>query len=317
MKVRGRRLGRLHGDENSPEWLEAYAQIMRGVVADRGRTSNAYGSVGWLITEYTASKAYGNLSPATRESYSRNLQHLSPLASFPATDIKRAHIRRIRDRMADTPRAQHLFTQVAARLFSWGISERDLEMANPAAKMKREDAPESYVPWSDAEMQAFEDSSPPRAVLTAYMLARYSGARRADLAALRRSSYDGGALQIPGSKTDTPVTVPAHPRLKAYLDALPLTLHLITDEQGRPLKANTLSKAMRAHLDTIGLTHLTLHGLRHTAGQALAEAGCSPHEIAAVLGHRTLQMVTHYTKRARRERLAAAAIIKLRRRDGA
>jgi hypothetical protein len=96
---------------------------------------------------------------------------------------------------------------------------------------------------------------------------------------------------------------------------LPATLYLITDEQGRPYKANTLSKIMRKHLDQIGLTHLTLHGLRHTAGQALAEAGCSPHEIAAVLGHRTLQMVQHYTKTANQTKLAAAAIVKLRNRD--
>lgn len=316
VKVRGVRRGRLPGDENSPEWLEAYAQIMRGVVVERNRTPNAYGSVGWLITEYTASKAFANLAPATRESYSRNLEHLRPLASFPATDIRRAHVRRIRETMADTPRAQHLFTQVAARLFSWGISERDLEMSNPAAKMKREDAPESYAAWTEAEMQAFEASTPPRAVLSAYMLARYAGARRADLALLRRASYDGLALAIPGSKTDTPVTVPAHPRLKSYLDALPPALYLITDELGRPVKANTLSKLMRSHLDKLGLAHLTLHGLRHTAGQALAEAGCSPHEIAAVLGHRTLQMVEHYTKKARQGRLAASAIVKLKARDG-
>jgi integrase len=315
VKVRGVRRGRLPGDENSPEWLEAYAQIMRGVVTERSRTPNAYGSVGWLIQEYTASKAYAKLAPATRESYSRNLEHLRTLASFPATDIKRAHIRRLREAMADTPRAQHLFTQVAARLFSWGISDRDLEMSNPAAKMKREDAPESYAAWSEAEMQAFEGSGPPRAAMSAYMLARYAGARRTDLAGLRRSSYDGLAISIPGTKTDTPVTVPAHPRLKAYLDSLPPTLYLITDEHGRPVKANTLSKVMRAHLDKIGLSHLTLHGLRHTAGQALAEAGCSPHEIAAVLGHRTLQMVQHYTKKARQGRLAASAIVKLRTRD--
>lgn len=313
VKVKGRRLGRLPGEYGTPEWLEAYAQIMRGVVQTRERGSPAYGSVRWLINEYKASKAFTKLAAATRESYDRNLERLEPLAHFPAVDVKRAHIRRLRDAMADTPRKQHLFSQVCSRLFSWGISERDLEMTNPAAKMKREEAAESYVPWSEAEMQAFEDSKPPAGVLTAYMLARYSGARRSDLAALRRSSYDGAAIQIPGTKTDTPVTVPAHPRLKAHLDSLPATLYLITDEHGRPYKANTLSKIMREHLDRIGLTHLTLHGLRHTAGQALAEAGCSPHEIAAVLGHRTLQMVQLYTKKANQRTLAKSAILKLER----
>ena len=315
VKVKGRRLGRLPGEYGEPEWLEAYAQIMRGVVETKARKAPAFGTVRWLINEYKASKDFTGLAPATRESYDRNLERLEPLAHFPAVDVKRAHIRRLRNTMADTPRKQHLFTQVCSRLFGWGISEQDLEMSNPAAKMKRQDDAESYAAWSEAEMQAFEDSKPPAGVLTAYMLARYSGARRSDLAALRRSSYDGAAISIPGTKTDTPVTVPAHPRLKAHLDSLPLTLYLITDEQGRPYKANTLSKIMRDHLDGIGLTHLTLHGLRHTAGKALAEAGCSPHEIAAVLGHRTLQMVTLYTKKADKTKLAEAAIVKLRARD--
>jgi integrase len=55
------------------------------------------------------------------------------------------------------------------------------------------------------------------------------------------------------------------------------------------------------------------HGLRHTAGKALAEAGCTEHQIAAVLGHRTLAMVQHYTRAARQKRLSTAAIGKLER----
>jgi integrase len=316
VKIKGRRLGRLPGEHGSPEWLEAYAAILRRAAADPVRKRAAFGSVEWLIREYKASSAFTTLKPDTRESYDRNLQRLETIGQFPAVSIKRMHIRRLREPLADKPRAQELFTRIVGRLFAWGIDQRDLEMTNPAKGMGREGEAESYAPWSDAEMTAFETSSPPRALMTAYMIARYAGARRGDLAGLRRSAYDGAAVAIPGAKTGTPVTVPAHPRLKAYLDGLPATLYLITDEQGRPVKPNTLSKLMRAHLKRIGLEHLVLHGLRHTAGRALAEAGCTPHEIAAVLGHRTLAMVEHYTKRARQGQLAAAAIVKLRARDG-
>jgi enterobacteria phage integrase len=65
-------------------------------------------------------------------------------------------------------------------------------------------------------------------------------------------------------------------------------------------------------LDSIGLTDVHLLGLRHTAGTALAEAGCSSHEIQAVLGHNTLQMVKRYTKRAQQRRMAGSAVLKLR-----
>jgi integrase len=47
------------------------------------------------------------------------------------------------------------------------------------------------------------------------------------------------------------------------------------------------------------------------AHRALAEAGCSTHEIAAITGHETLAMVELYTRGADQKRRAAAAIQKL------
>jgi integrase len=53
-----------------------------------------------------------------------------------------------------------------------------------------------------------------------------------------------------------------------------------------------------------------VHGLRKNAAVALAEVGCEPHEIMAITGHKTLAMVTHYTKRANQKRLADRAMEK-------
>jgi integrase/recombinase XerD len=57
--------------------------------------------------------------------------------------------------------------------------------------------------------------------------------------------------------------------------------------------------------------HLSLHGLRKAAGRRLAEAGCSPHEIMAVLGHRDIKSVKHYTDDYDRTRAADSASAKL------
>jgi integrase len=100
--------------------------------------------------------------------------------------------------------------------------------------------------------------------------------------------------------------------LKAYLDELPkASLLFVVDMRGRPLDDTNFSKEFRAALDAAGLRALHFHGLRHSAGRALAEAGCSSHEIQSITGHRTLQMVEHYTKAARQKKLASAAIAKL------
>jgi len=56
-----------------------------------------------------------------------------------------------------------------------------------------------------------------------------------------------------------------------------------------------------------------MEGLRHTAGKALAESGCSDKEIQSVLGHRTTAMVSLYTKASRQKTLARSAINKLER----
>jgi hypothetical protein len=46
----------------------------------------------------------------------------------------------------------------------------------------------------------------------------------------------------------------------------------------------------------------------------MAEAGCTPHEIAAITGHATLKEVERYTKAASRKRLGQSAKAKVRKR---
>jgi integrase len=56
------------------------------------------------------------------------------------------------------------------------------------------------------------------------------------------------------------------------------------------------------------------HGWRTTALTWLADAGCSPHQIAAISGHTTLKMIEGYTRGANKRALAKAAIVKLQER---
>jgi len=58
------------------------------------------------------------------------------------------------------------------------------------------------------------------------------------------------------------------------------------------------------------------HGLRKAAGRRLAEAGCTAHEIMAVLGHKTLAEAERYTREADQARMAMAAVMKLQARSG-
>ena len=56
---------------------------------------------------------------------------------------------------------------------------------------------------------------------------------------------------------------------------------------------------------------LSPHGLRKATCRRLAEAGCTPHEIMAFSGHRSLAEVTRYTVEAGRKGLAQPAVDRL------
>jgi Phage integrase family len=82
-------------------------------------------------------------------------------------------------------------------------------------------------------------------------------------------------------------------------------------EPGRSSRTNTdngLARAFRDVLRKIGINGI--HGLRKNATVALAEAGCTDREIMAIAGHRTVAMVTNYTRKAEQKQHAVAAIEK-------
>jgi integrase len=126
-------------------------------------------------------------------------------------------------------------------------------------------------------------------------------------------------------KTGEPVRLPVAQRLKVILDealaARPSGegvehLQLVLNQRGVPYKPDgfrTMLWRLIHGLEVEGkvMAGLTMHGLRHTAATTLAELGASPHEIAALLGHKTLIMAALYSAEADREKLGEAAIIRL------
>ena len=103
-------------------------------------------------------------------------------------------------------------------------------------------------------------------------------------------------------KTGKELWIPLHPKLKSALSAN--TLHIVCRANGQPLSTSGFNTAWRRELKRLGLRGIPFHGLRKNAAQALAELGCTSHQIAAITGHATLSMVEHYTKGADQERLA-------------
>src|SRR5262249_2590219 len=76
-------------------------------------------------------------------------------------------------------------------------------------------------------------------------------------------------------------------------------------DSGNAYSSGELSAQFREWSNEAGLPQgCTFHGLRATGCTRFAEAGCTPHEIAAWSGHKALQQVDRYTRSPHQKRLA-------------
>lgn len=309
----------LPSDPNSPEFFKKYAELLESTRKPSAKAI-ADGTLAALIRDYKDSPEFKRLEPETRASYGRNLDRLSPIAQFPVTSIKRAHLLKLRDKLADRPRAADLFAQVVRRLLSFA-EDRQLIEKNPLQKYEKINDEESHEAWTERDCAKFEGSDPPLPMLTAYLLGRYTGQRRADVLKMQRSDYDGVAIRVRPNKTrkrnkNNELWIPVHSRLKAHLEQLNIEVGpLVFTERGRKYSVSYFSREFAAAVAKAGLVNRSFHGLRHGAGVALAEAGCSDEEIAAITGHRSKAMVALYTQHARQKKLAQSAMAKLEQND--
>jgi integrase len=148
----------------------------------------------------------------------------------------------------------------------------------------------------------------------AFALARYTGLGRSEIAAVGPQHVVDGEIVIVGQKTGVGARITMHPELRAVIEATPLTglAAFLVNKAGRPFTPTSLSDLFRAWCDEAGLPEqYTLHGLRHAMGDALAESGSNPNEVASVLGHASVRSALHYTPGADRKAMARSAMARL------
>lgn len=278
----------------------------------------APGSVDALIGAYKRSPEWAALNRSTQANYTIYLRDVADLGAAPVAEVRRRTLLALRDAIAGARGvgASTGFLRASSALFGWAV-DRDWIEHSPATRIKAL-AGGHLTAWTAAQADAAA-SALPEPLRRVVVLARYTGQRRGDLVALTWSAWDGSALRLKQQKGGGALVLPAHPALRAELDAWKVgatSTHILTTMHGMPWQAKHLSYQLPLELDRIGLPRLGVHGLRKLAATSLAEAGCSAHEIAAITGHRTLAMVQLYTQSADQERLAGAAIVRLADRRG-
>jgi integrase len=148
-------------------------------------------------------------------------------------------------------------------------------------------------------------------------LGLYTGQARQDVVRMGPQHVRDEVLNWVRGKTERTtgieLSIPIHPLLRAIIDATPSGhLTFLITEFGKPFAVAGFGNWFREQCDIANLHHCTFHGLRKAASVRLAEAGCSPHEIAAITGHASLKEIVRYTNTVDRKRLARAAMEKVK-----
>jgi site-specific recombinase XerD len=129
------------------------------------------------------------------------------------------------------------------------------------------------------------------------------GLRVSELVALRwdQIDLDAGRLQVIRRKGGDDSVQPlggaeirALRRVKRGQEAE--SRYVFLSERGAPLTANGFFKTLQRAAESIGMTDIHPHLLRHACGFKLVNQGVDTRTIAAYLGHSNLQNTARYTK---------------------
>jgi site-specific recombinase XerD len=116
----------------------------------------------------------------------------------------------------------------------------------------------------------------------------------------------GPWLHVPVGKLREDRYLPLHPQLLALIDDYRARhvpaghVLLLPRENGRPLDRHTVTRMINKAGTAAGLPHIHPHQLRHTLATQAINRGMSLEAIAAMLGHRSLDMTLRYAKIASR-----------------
>jgi integrase len=253
------------------------------------------------------------LSPATQR-YRRKVieQWRAERGDCPLAMLERRHIATKLETMTK-PFVKRNWLKAIRGMMQYAV-EIGMIGIDPTAAVKVK-APKSdgFLTWAESHIEAYRAHHPIGTMARlALELFLNTAQRRSDVLHMGRQHIHNGGLQFQQKKTKVRLTLPIMPELAAAIDAMPASnMTFLVRDDGTQFTDSTIGRWFRECCDAAGLKDYSAHGLRKAACTRLANAGCTPHEIAAFSGHLSLAEVTRYTKEADRARMAVTAAAKL------
>jgi hypothetical protein len=160
-------------------------------------------------------------------------------------------------------------------------------------------------PMAAKFMAALAEDPNLRRRLMVELLAR-TGMRVGELAGLEDDAVihkgDGHRLRIPIGKLHNDRHVPLHPMLVDLIGEYRAMRgpsrsgHLLERDDGRPFDRRTIHRYVATIAKRAGVGHVHPHQLRHTLATQSINRGMSLEAIAALLGHRSMDMTLTYAR---------------------
>lgn len=310
---------RLPDSYGSPEFAAAWAKAesQRGI--GRVVSTSDPRSYSGLVDAFRKSDDWRGLSEQTRKDYSKLAQwmHNQGAGNKPAADLTQDRCERILDRAVKELgwRRGHYVLQFNRRLYNWVLEraarKKQWGGVNPWIDLKNpqrpKGAPKANRPWKPEEIFEVLFDAPP-GLRRAYVLGA-SGMDGSTIIARRWEEYRDGGFYFTRPKTDVESWAMVPPVFRYLLEAdTEWEGFVVLDQNGEPFeKANALQTRSSKYLVALGETGrvgpgLTLHGLRHTAGKAIADGGGTLRAVQQALSHKTTRMALYYSDQADKKR---------------
>jgi len=306
----------LPGPLHSEAFWAAYNKALKGqpVKSPLGASRSKTGTVAELIAAYYGSAEWKGLAASSKATYRRILSRFAErYGEGPVAELETHHINAILDAAADHPAAANNLRDRLNVLmkFAIGAGYRKDNPIRDAKKIKHK--AKGYRTWSEDDIGAFRKRWPvgtPQRI--AFEILLFTGLRRSDAVRLGRQHLKDGCHVIATKKSGETVwlDIPVHPTLSRHLVYAPEGhLTYIMTRHGKPRSVKAITNWISEAARQAGLPDASSpYGLRKAACRRLAEAGCTPHQIMAITGHKNLAEVETYTRAVNQKWLAKGAM---------
>ncbi len=228
---------------------------------------------------------------------------------------RRRLLRRPRSRLGANTQVGNMIVNALRQLYDLAIYYQLMDK-KPTLELKclKSSNKADVKAWTPNDIAAYEATHKAGTMARlALDLMLYTGQSRGDIVHLGVRSITGGRLKWTQIKSGATLEIPIRPALAASIEATPMRgFAFLETERGVPFNnANSLSNRMRKWCDEAGRLECSVNGLRKSASERLAEAGCRSLEIMAITGHEIQKEIERYTKVRRQVILGDCAMQRL------